>query len=238
MNFSLIIPCYNEEKNLTILIKKYKKFLNNKKNELILVNNGSTDNTEYVLKNFLKIKNLKIIKIRSNIGFGNGLKKGLLAAKGNYLIYAHADLEAEPKDILKSIDICLKNKKKNKIFIKGNRVEKLKNHWTFVDIFFSYSLTIFSCLLFQKKLFDIHAIPVLFSKELIKNERYIPNDFSIDLFFYLIAKKKKYQIIRFPVNFNKKKRKFGIGNSAGIIRQIKESLNQFCGALKIFKNLI
>ena len=238
MNFSLIIPCYNEGENLPILIKKYKKFLDNKKNELILINNGSTDHTNDILKKFLKIKNLRIIKIKKNIGFGNGLKKGFSAAKGDYLIYAHADLEVDPKDILKSIDICLKNKIQNKIFIKGNRVNKLKNHWTFVDIFFSFGLTIFSCLLFQKKLFDIHAIPVLFSNELIKNERYIPNDFSIDLFFYLIAIKKKFQIIRCPVNFNKKKRKFGIGNSAGIIRQIKESLNQFYGALKIFKNLI
>ena len=237
MNFSLIIPCYNEGENLPILIKKYKKFLDNKKNELILINNGSTDHTNNILKKFLKINNLRVIKIKKNIGFGNGLKKGLSVAKGEYFIYSHADLEVNPRDIIKSINICLQNKILSKIFIKGNRINKLKNHWTFVDIFFSYALTIFSCLLFQKKLFDIHAIPVLFSSKLIKNERYIPDDFSIDLFFYMIAIKKNYQIIRFPVNFNKKKRKFGIGNSNGIIRKIKESFKQFYGALKIFKHL-
>ena len=152
MNFSLIIPCYNEGENLPILIKKYKKFLDNKKNELILINNGSTDHTNDILKKFLKLKNLRIIKIKKNIGFGNGLKKGFSAAKGDYLIYAHADLEVDPKDILKSIDICLKNKIQNKIFIKGNRVNKLKNHWTFVDIFFFFWINNFFMFVISKKI--------------------------------------------------------------------------------------
>jgi len=49
MNFSLVIPCFNEAKNIPILINKYKKFLKDSNNELILVNNGSIDNTEKVL---------------------------------------------------------------------------------------------------------------------------------------------------------------------------------------------
>ena len=45
MKFSLIIPCYNEEKNISYLIKKLKKFIINKSYEVILVDNGSSDNT-------------------------------------------------------------------------------------------------------------------------------------------------------------------------------------------------
>ena len=81
MNFSLIIPCYNESGNIPILVKKYRKFLKINDNELILVNNGSSDDTENVFKKLKNFKNIKTIKIKNNIGFGYGLKKGLSKAK-------------------------------------------------------------------------------------------------------------------------------------------------------------
>ena len=78
LNISLIIPCYNEEGNIDILVKKSQKFLKNKKNQLILVNNGSTDNTEKkILFNKIKYKNIEIVNIKKNIGFGHGVKRGL-----------------------------------------------------------------------------------------------------------------------------------------------------------------
>ncbi len=117
MKFSLIIPCYNEERNIPILIKKYKNYLKSKHNELILVNNGSTDSTEKIFKTKKKIKSIKTLKIKKNIGFGNGLKKGIGMAKGKYLISAHADLQVDPKDILKSIKILNHQKKKETIFL-------------------------------------------------------------------------------------------------------------------------
>jgi len=237
MKFSLIIPCYNEERNIPILIKKYKNYLKSKHNELILVNNGSTDSTEKVFKTLKKIKNIKTFKIKKNIGFGNGLKKGIGMAKGKYLIFSHADLEVDPKYILKSIKILNIQKKGNNIFIKGNRVNKLKNHWTFGDFFFSFGLTIFSIILFRKILYDIHAQPVLFDKKLIKEIKYFPNDFSIDLTFYIYAKLKRYKIIRFPVNFNKRRRLFGIGNTSSLKKRIKSCIDQIYQAFLILKKL-
>ena len=226
MNFSLVIPCFNESKNIPILIKKYKNFLKDKKNELILVNNGSNDDTDKILKKYLRYRNIKTFKVKKNIGFGHGLKKGLMFANGKMIIYSHADLEVNPKDITKSISIYNKNKFKKKIFIKGNRINKIKNYWSLLDIFFSYSLTLISSILLQKKIFDIHAMPVLFSNDLKKKVGYYPNDFSIDLSIYLAAKKNDYNIIRFPVNFNKKKRKFGEGSSDSLKKKIKGSFEQ------------
>ena len=81
-NISLVIPCFNEEGNIDGLIKKSKKLLENKKNQLILVNNGSTDNTKNKINsNMKKYKNIQIVNIKNNIGFGNGLKKGLAKSK-------------------------------------------------------------------------------------------------------------------------------------------------------------
>ena len=113
MNFSLVIPCFNESKNIPILIKNYKKFLKDKKNELILVNNGSKDDTDKIFKKYLKYKNIKTLKVKNNIGFGYGLKKGLRFAKGKIIIYSHADLEVNPQDVMRSIGIYNKSNFKN-----------------------------------------------------------------------------------------------------------------------------
>ncbi len=59
MNFSLIIPCYNEAKNIPILIKKYSKFLKTKNSELILIDNGSKDETNRAFKKLKKYKNIR-----------------------------------------------------------------------------------------------------------------------------------------------------------------------------------
>ena len=228
MNFSLIIPCFNEAKNIPLLIDKYRDFVKDKKNQLVLVNNGSTDNTRIIFKN-LKKSNIKTHNIKKNIGYGYGLKRGIKVADGKVLIISHADLEVDPKDIIKSIKIYKKqnSKIKKKIFIKGHRVNKIKNSWTFMDIFFSYGLTIISSLIFRKNLYDIHAQPVLFNKEILRKFKYFPNDFSVDLIFYLYAKRLNYKIIRFPVNFDKKKRIHGIGSSGTFIRKFQSSLEQF-----------
>jgi glycosyltransferase involved in cell wall biosynthesis len=237
MNYSLVIPCYNEEKNLPILINKYKKFLINPRNELVLVNNGSVDDTEKFFKKLTKIKNIKICRVKKNIGFGYGLKKGLLASSGKILIYSHADLEVNPNDIIKSIKLFEKNRYNKKIFIKGNRIKLIKNNWTYIDIFFSYGYTVLNLILFRKNIYDIHGMPVVFSKKLLKNLNYFPNEFSIDLALYVHALKNHYKVIRFPVNFNKNKRKYGEGSSDNIIKCIKNSFVQFYHAWIILVKL-
>ena len=53
IDYSLIIPFFNEEKNIPLVIKRIKKIYKKSKNlEFILVNNGSNDNSEIVLKKF------------------------------------------------------------------------------------------------------------------------------------------------------------------------------------------
>ena len=53
IKYSLIIPCYNESKNIPLLLERCKKFSNNNTIEIIIVNNGSSDDTETVLNNLL-----------------------------------------------------------------------------------------------------------------------------------------------------------------------------------------
>ena len=71
-NLSLVIPCYNEQDNLPLLFKKLLEIQANF-NEIILVDNGSTDNTSLIIENFIKNNDscIKILKIKKNIGYGN-----------------------------------------------------------------------------------------------------------------------------------------------------------------------
>jgi len=196
MNFSLVIPCFNEANNLPILMEKCKKVLENKDNEIVLVDNGSTDNSESILKAYLNIyPNLKIVKIENNIGYGNGILKGLKAAKGTFLGWTHADLQTNPEDALKGLEF-LKN---DHTFVKGRRYGR-----PLFDRIFTVFMSIFETILLGKRLSDINAQPTMFSRKFFETWENPPNDFSLDLFAYYFAKKNKLTVVRFPVFFGKR----------------------------------
>lgn len=227
VEFSLIVPCYNEEKNILhlskkiILLSKYIKF------ETILIDNGSIDNTSSeIIKLKKKINNLKLIFIKKNQGFGYAIKKGITASKRKILCYTHADLQTDIKDVLKAYRIFKKNKNK-KVFIKGSRLKR-----TFSEIVFSFGMSFFCSLLFFKKMNDIHAQPNFFKRELITKVKYLPNDFSLDIYMYLLAKIKKHEIIRFDVFFNK--RIYGKGNNENLLKKFSHSFKIVRSSIKMF----
>ena len=107
-NLSLIIPCYNEEKNIKELFDQISKLENKLHLEVIIVNNGSTDNSADVIDSEKKIiKNLKVIKIKKNIGFGNGVKEGMKNITSDLVCYAHGDLQINLENIYNAYNIYI-----------------------------------------------------------------------------------------------------------------------------------
>ena len=97
MRFSLVIPCFNEEENLPRLIDSCLALIDRSDCEVIVVNNGSTDNSAEILPRLLEPhKNLRAIYIDKNIGYGHGILTGLKDAKGEILGWTHADLQTDP----------------------------------------------------------------------------------------------------------------------------------------------
>ena len=198
MKLSLVIPCFNEEKNLPYLFEKLDKFLLNSNCEVILVNNGSKDNTCELLKKYKKKHiNVNCITLEKNIGYGNGIIRGLENATGELLAWTHADMQTDPNDVIKGKTFFKKNKINS--FVKGKR-----NSRPIIDQFFTLGMSIFASLRLKKSLWDINAQPTIFHKSLMEKWQNPPNDFSLDLFAYYHAKKSGYEIYRFPVNFNKR----------------------------------
>ena len=76
--------------------------------EIILVNNGSNDNTEMLFKTLLNESKLfRTVHVNKNQGYGYGILQGLSKANGEYIGWMHADLQTDPKDIIKVLDLIL-----------------------------------------------------------------------------------------------------------------------------------
>lgn len=226
--FSLIIPCYNEQKNINEITNKI-LFLNKRiKFDTILIDNGSSDKTreELIKAKNKDIPNLQIILIDSNIGFGNAIKKGIKESKNDLICYTHADLQTDLNDVLTAYEIFLNNGAQN-LFIKGFRFER-----NFLDSIFTNAMTILISIMFMSKLVDIHAQPNFFNRKIIKNIDFVPNDFSIDIYLLLAAKKASQKLIRFNVLFNK--RLHGIGNNEKFLSKILHASKIILSSLRIF----
>ena len=93
MKFSLIIPCFNEAKNIPLLLESCVGVAKVGEVEVILVDNGSTDDTPEVLAKALKdYPGCRSIRVDLNQGYGFGILAGLNCAEGDILGWTHADL--------------------------------------------------------------------------------------------------------------------------------------------------
>lgn len=106
MKYSVVVPLYNEEACVYDLVEQTRKALSNLNScELILVDDGSTDNTYAELKKIAaQANNIKIVSFPSNRGQGQALIAGFKVAKGEFVITLDADLSYDPADIPKLIE--------------------------------------------------------------------------------------------------------------------------------------
>ena len=103
---SIIIPVFNESESISFLLDEIITVMAvNKFNfELIVVNDGSKDNTHQVLKQLtLKIKELSVISLRKNYGQTAAMSAGFDNSKGDIVITLDGDLQNDPNDIPKLI---------------------------------------------------------------------------------------------------------------------------------------
>ena len=197
MKLSIVIPCYNEEKNIPLLLEKFNTAIKSEDIEVILVNNGSTDHSANVLDHMLtKYNFLKIVDVTINQGYGYGIISGLKKAKGQFIGYTHADLQTDPEDVLQAFKVIAQQEKPENCYIKGNRRGR-----NFFDQFFTWGMSFFESFYLRSILWDINAQPNIFDASFIDGLEDIPNDFSFDLFLLYMAKKKNLNVIRFDVYF-------------------------------------
>ena len=198
MKLSVIVPCYNEAKNIPLILEKFAGIIKRPDVEILFINNGSKDTSEEVFDFLIpKYSFAKVVKIEVNQGYGFGITTGLREAKGEYIGYMHADMQTDPNDSIKALEIIERQPNSENCFVKGNRKGR-----SLFDQFFTMGMSLFETIYLNTKLWDINAQPNIFHRsffESIKDN--CPKDFSLDLYFLYMAKKKKLNIIRFDVMF-------------------------------------
>ncbi len=195
MKLSIVVPCYNEAENIPLILKRFEEVVTDDM-EVVLVNNGSTDNSADILKKLLPdFKFARLVNVLINQGYGYGILQGLESCDSDYIGWTHADMQTDPNDVVKAWEIVKSANEKN-IYVKGNRKGR-----PFGDTFFTWGMGVFETVYMGEKLNDINAQPNIFPKEFFDIWKNPPHDFALDLYAAYMAKKQGLQLIRFPVLF-------------------------------------
>ncbi len=101
MMISLVIPVYNEEANLPRLMERLRPIMQQmgKSYEIILVDDGSRDNTLSILKNFLIYPEVRVVELTRNYGQHAAIFSGFSIVRGDIVITLDADLQNPPEEI-------------------------------------------------------------------------------------------------------------------------------------------
>jgi dolichyl-phosphate beta-glucosyltransferase len=104
---SVIIPAYNEERRMKDTLLKINDYLSSQEfsSEVVIVNDGSADNTLKVTKETLKNTSLTshILSRKRNRGKGYSVKEGVLQANGEFILFSDADLSTPFEELEKLI---------------------------------------------------------------------------------------------------------------------------------------
>jgi len=178
MNVSIIIPCYNEEKTIKEIVSTVKKYLT-ENDEIIVIDDCSSDNTPSILKNDLKKIIDKLIVSEKNYGKGYSIKQGIAVAKGNIILIQDADLEYHPSDyekLLKPIRNGSADVVYGSRFI-GSEEKRVLYFWHTIGNKF---LTLLSNMLSDLNLSDMEVGYKVFKSEILKSINLKENRFGFE----------------------------------------------------------
>ncbi|MBS3091808.1 glycosyltransferase family 2 protein [Candidatus Pacearchaeota archaeon] len=211
---SVIIPAYNEEETISNLLERVLAAKISLKKEIIIINDGSTDNTKTEAKKTLD----KLIKIykndslliisKKNGGKGSAVKLGFEKASGDIIIIQDADLEYNPDEYQTLINPIIDNQ--YKVVYGSRRLNKNNKGYSNLSFFIGgIIVTKLTNLLFNSKLTDEPTCYKVFEANLIKNIRIIGNGFEWEPEVTAKILKKKIKIHEIPISYNPRKKNEG-----------------------------
>lgn len=231
--FSLIIPAYNVEKYIkkcldSVLNQTYNNY------EIIIINDGSTDNTSKILESYKSNKKIKIIN-QENKGLSNARNTGVSNAKGDYILFIDSDdfIEKELLEILnKTINDEDLVRFQIRILDETNKIIKEYKEETFNNL---NGIEAFNKL----SKYNLVELAVCYA---YKKDTFLKNNYKFEektyhedfgLIPYIIISSKKVTSINY-IGYNYLQRKNSIMNNTDYEKEIKKSND----VLKHYKNLI
>ncbi len=196
---SIIIPSFNEGKTLKQIVSRVLSVRTSYAKEIIIVDDGSTDNTPQVLRELRKSSLIKVIVNPKNLGKGASVASAIKIATGDIIIIQDADLEYDPRDIPKIIDLF--GDKSIKV-VYGSRIlgNNPVSHWTFN--LGGQLVTFITNLLFKTDITDEPTGYKAFRSEVIKNLKLKSRGFEFCPEITAKIAKKKIKIHEVPISYS------------------------------------
>ena len=209
---SIVLPCYNEARGIAEILRRFEEAGRGHDFELILVDNGSTDDTARVMTELLpSYPFARCVTITDNRGYGDGIVTGLKAARAEILAWSHADLQTDPADVFRALEMCRNAPDPTHVVIKGRRLGRRLS-----ERFISRGMEAMSMLLLRRCLTEINAQPKVFHRGLMEHLTDPPVDFNLDVYVLYRAQSRGWTVRSIDVQFPP--RQYGQSNWAGTWR--------------------
>ena len=200
---SILIPAFNEEENILLTVKETINVLNtlDKDYEVIIIDDGSHDNTYNIVKKELGQFNdkVKIEKYTPNQGKGFAIKYGFNFVTGDYVLFLDADMDIHPSHIKRFLDLI--DKYQADIVIGSKRHKDSKVDYPIIRKIYSTFYYLLIRILFGLPVKDTQTGLKLFRYDVLKNclNKIVVKKYAFDLEILVLAKKYKSKIIECPI---------------------------------------
>ncbi len=232
---SLIIPFFNESKRLDRLEDGLNQYRNRNQliQEIIFVNDGSSDDTLLHLQKFQKQfpeNNIQVIQIETNCGKGNALQAGILQAQHNWVLCNDADLSYRLEQIDEWYETELLDLNKNETIYFGKRIIKDKKskffvHRIIIGKIFYLLIRLILGINIQDTQCGFKLYPTAIAKEVFKDLQEKRFAFDLEIIYKLIQQ--NYTIKTLPVHC--------IDIEGSKVNLLKDSWNMFWALFRIRK---
>jgi hypothetical protein len=197
IQLSIIVPVYNEEKTIGAVLEKLLalKFVH----EIIVVDDGSSDQTASIIKKFVTKhpQHLTFIS-QTNQGKGAAVRAGINQVTGNYLLIQDADLEYDPQDI----PLLLKPVQDGKAqVVYGSRFLGPHTNLLFWHMVGNQFLNFLTNLLYNTTLSDLETCYKLLPVSLVRELQLRENDFRIEPEITCKILRKGIRIFETPISY-------------------------------------
>ena len=200
-HLSVVLPCYNESGNIPLIYQRFREVLQGRTDvEVLLVNNGSTDDSAAVFSAQQALPEnafARVVTVVENKGYGFGILSGLREGRGEVLGWTHADMQTDPEDVLKALDAWKKESADGSpVLVRGRRRSR-----GLFDTFFTWGMGVIATVALRTPLHDVNAQPKIFPRDFFASWDDPPDDFSLDLYCLVMADRQRIKVVEQNVFF-------------------------------------